>query len=179
MGSLCSNEDALSALVITPASEASQTQVALGHRSKLALVWRDCRESMTKSADVTNESSVTPDKRQALLGAFQRRYSFYPELSHQPIDHALTLILKLHARRSADFAPLSRVTNLEEGRDFRADTSTETKIGRELTLVLENSEGNNRKNSDYLVSAECFLHSVRILMFSYALVASGDSDASL
>ena len=67
------------------------------------------------------------------------------ELFRQPSDTALGLLLKLHSRRPSDFVPLSRVTNLEEGRDFRADTPAKTKICKEKTLVLENSEAVVRK----------------------------------
>ena len=104
---------------------------------------------------------------------------FHPELFRQPSDHALALVLKLHTRRPADFTPVSRVTNLAEGGDFRADTSAKTKLWRDLTMAFGNSEGRNKKSSDFTVWAEEFLHSVRILMFSYALVSSLDSDASL
>ena len=85
----------------------------------------------------------------------------------------------MHSKRSADYVPLSRVTNLEEGRDFRADTSTRAKIGKEIMLVLENNDTNSRKNSDRLAPGGAFAHAVRVLMFGYALVSASDSDESL
>ena len=135
---------------------------------------------MHLSNDVATEVSVTPDKGQSLLGAFHKRYGFFLELFHRPSDATLSLLIKLHAERSADFVPLSRVANLEEGRDFRADTPARAKIGKEIMLVLENSEGNSRKTSDYFASGGGpFLHAVRILMFSYALAsAAGEENAT-
>ena len=179
LGSVCASEDDLVGLILTPAANASQgTQTSLADRSKLAMAWRTCREAITKSADLTTDVSVTPDKRQLLLDAFQRKYNFFLELFHQPSDSTLILLVKMHAKRSADFIPLIRVANLEEGRDFRADTSTRAKIGKEIMLVLENSEWGSRKSSDHFASGEAFARAVRILGFVYALVSAADEDAS-
>ena len=145
----------------------------------MGLAWSACRESMEKASETaTNENSVNSDKRQELLGAFQRRYNFHLDIFHQPSEASLGLLIKLHQRLPSDFLPLSRVANLAEGRDLRADTSSKTKLRKELTLVLENKNTSN-KSSDYWVSSEAFVHSVRILLLGYSLVSAKDSDASL
>ena len=166
---MSATESGLSELVITPACTQSQTPKSIGHLAKLALVWRACRASLGKSeSSGTHENSVTTDKRKELLGAFQKRYNFHLDIFHQPSDATLALLVKLHQRRAADFLPLSRVTNIEEGRDLRADTSSKTKLGKELTLVLENN-GQSKKNSDYAASSEAFTHAVRVLLLGMPL----------
>lgn len=52
MGSLCPSEDSLTQLAPTPDAELSQTQASLAHRSKLALVWRQCRDSVGKISEL-------------------------------------------------------------------------------------------------------------------------------
>ena len=162
---MCAQESSLTELVITPACTQSQTAKSLGRMAKLALVWRACRNSLDKSeSSGTQVNSVTTDKRQELLGAFQKRYNSHHDIFHQPSDATLALLIKLQHRRADDFLPLSRVANLEEGRDIRADTSSRTKFGEELTLVLE-THGQSEKASDYSASSEAFCRAVRILLF--------------
>ena len=107
-----------------------------------------------------------------LLDAFRQRYGFNLEVELQPSDNTLKILMKLHARRSADFISLAKVTNLLGARDLKADSETKTRLGKEITLVVEGAE--NKKKSDFNASPESFALAVRILMHGYALVSSKD-----
>ena len=89
------------------------------------------------------------DGRVELSEGFHRNYGFDLEVEHRPIDSTLGILLKLHSRRSADFVPLSMVTNLLDARDLRADPETKTRIGKEITLVLEGVGARKKVGSQY------------------------------
>ena len=125
--------------------------------------------------DVATNNSENTDRRGELLVAFRLKYNFGLEVELQPSDNTLKLLLKLHARRSGDFLSLSKVTNLLDARYLRADNETKTKIGKEITLIVEGAE--NRKKSDFNSSSEAFALAIRVLMYGYVLVSAADQGA--
>ena len=82
----------------------------------------------------------------------------------------LTHLVKLHRKRPTEFFPLSRVSNFSEGRDLRVEP---TKI-RGTPFFLDSQLTSNKKNNDFLLSAESFCHAVRVLMHGYTLVSMQD-----
>ena len=81
-----------------------------------------------------NETGIK-DKRSKLLGIFRQRHGFIPPLENQPSESTLSHLVKLHEKRSAEFFPLSRVTNFADGRDIKIEP---TKIkGTPLCLTTE------------------------------------------
>ena len=142
------------------------------------LVWRDSRKMLDADKSVTAETLNSPNIRMELLDAFHARYNFNlpPEL--QPSDHTLGVLVKLHARRSCDFLSLARVNNMIDSSDLKVDTQTRTKIGKEITLILDKTDTNySQKNSDFNASAFTFVHAVRVLLYGYCLVSSKDPPA--
>ena len=106
-----------------------------------------------------------------LLDAFRFRYAHRLLLEYQPIDSLLRIILKVHARRSADFISLARMTNMLDGRGVKADTETRAKLGRDITLVID-AGGDVTRNSDFNSPAEAFCQAVRVLMYGYCLASA-------
>ena len=111
-------------------------------------------------------------KRQGLLDAFRERYNRHLDLSLQPSEHTLNLLVKVHQRRAADFVSLARVANMVDGRDLVAEPQSRTKLGKDLTLLIETKD--NRKNSDYNSTSEAFAHAVKVLTMGYVLVSALD-----
>ena len=128
------------------------------------------QEPSSSSGDaMTFDISLAQDKRNDLLAAYTKRYQSTLQLEQQPSEATLTLLIKRHLRRSADFVQLSKVTNMIDGRDCFNEP---LKLGRHLSINLEGAM--KRKVSDFNSSPEAFVHAVRVLMFGYALVSAAD-----
>ena len=120
---------------------------------------------------MTNDLPAIQNKRVELLSLFFSRYNFQIPLENQPIDPTLLLVIKAHQRRSCEFLPLSKITNAIDGRDLKID-NTRVRLNAELTLDLGATA--KKRASDFNHNAETFLHAVRVLMMTYALVSAGD-----
>ena len=110
------------------------------------------------------------DRRTELLAAFQTRYRPALPLEHQPAESTLNLLIKRHSRRSAEFAPLSKVLNITDGRDSYNEP---LKLGKHIQINLDGAQ--KKRNSDFNTSPEAFAHAVRVLMMGYALVSAADT----
>ena len=141
----------------------------------LTALWKQCRiecEAGPGNAEMNNtgDSTFEVDIRAKLLDISQKRHNFIPPLGNQPAESMLTHLIKLHKKRSTEFFPLSRVSNFSEGRDVRVEP---TKI-RGTPFFLDSQLTSNKKNNDFLLSAESFCHAVRVLMHGYTLVSMQD-----
>ena len=120
---------------------------------------------------MTTDLPATQNRRVELLNKFFERYNFQIPLENQPSDPALLLVIKAHQRKSCEFIPLSKITNAVDGRDLKID-NTRVKLNAELTLDLGTTS--KKRTSDFQNSPETFVHAVRVLMISYALVSVTD-----
>ena len=94
-----------------------------------------------------------------------------PPLENQPSESTLSYLVKLHEKRSAEFFPLSRVTNFADGRDIKIEP---TKIKGAPFMLDNGAISLTAKNRDFLSSAESFCRAIRVLMHGYALVSMSD-----
>ena len=99
------------------------------------------------------------------------RYRFRLQLENRPSDTTGHTLVKLRARREADFASLARVANQAGGRDLRAEPHTGAKLSKDVALVLENAT--SERQSGYSSTPDAFAHAVRVLVFGYALFFAG------
>ena len=82
------------------------------------------------------------------------------------------MLVKLRAKRPADFAPLTRVTNFADGRDLPTEPHTKEKIANGVSTVSGNSTP--RRQPDFNTTPDAFAHAVRALMMGYALASAGE-----
>ena len=94
-------------------------------------------------APITIEIPSANDKRMSLIRAFYERYSYRLDLANQPSEQTLSILLKLHQRKSAEFAPLSKVSNALDNKDVRIEP---TRI--KGTPLLIDPKGQNAKNEN-------------------------------
>ena len=120
---------------------------------------------------MTNDLPAMQNRRVGLLNKFSERYNFQIPLENPPSDPTLLLIIKAHQRKSCEFIPLSKVSNAIDGRDLKID-NTRVKLNADLTLDLGTTS--KKRPSDFNQSPETFIHAVRVLMTTYALVSAGD-----
>ena len=141
-------------------------------RSSMIRLWRDT-QSMQKGEN-TDDPKFGPTKysKSELLAKFNTRYNVPLSLENQPSEATLTLIAKLHARRSCDFVPLSKITNAADNRDLNLEP---TRIRGAPFSIAQNLTA-PRKNTSFLSSSDAFIHAVKILMNTYALVSVVDPD---
>ena len=59
-----------------------------------------------------------------------------------------------------------------DGRDLIAEPQSRTKLGKDLTLLIETKD--NRENSDFNLPIESFAHALKVLMMGYVLVSCLD-----
>ena len=102
---------------------------------------------------------------------FFEKYGWLIGLGNQPSDSTLGILLNLHKRRSAEFAPLSRVANALGNKEYRVEP---TRI-KGTPLMLDDNTISLKRNSDFNRTAETFIHAVRTLMYGYALVSAADA----
>ena len=68
-GCITTKEDSIRDLVLTPAGQASQQDVNLGHFSSTVQAWREARRAMESSQEMT-VSSENVEKRGGIVGRF-------------------------------------------------------------------------------------------------------------
>ena len=145
-------------------------------RSVMVHLWNECNAELQNRE---NRDDLTIDgetglkgKRSKLLETFRTRYGFLPSLDNQPSEACLALLSKVHATRSAEFFPLSRVSNYLDGRGLKIEPQ---KIKGTPFLMEASALGLTRKNNDFLQSPEAFCHAVRVLMRGYAIISMEDA----
>ena len=144
-------------------------------KASTILLWQACRKAVSETMDNTPETTgidlaLSNDKRSELLAGFRVRYNVGLPIEYQPSDATLEISMRTHARKSAEFIPLSKVNNLIDGRDFHSEP---VRLSKNLTIDLAGP--NKRTASDFNTSAEPFLHAVRVIMNGYALVSANDT----
>ena len=146
--------------------------VKFKERSAIVRMWRDAC-SMAKG-ETTDGPKFDPAKyaKSELLAKFNTRYNFPLSLENQPSEATLTMIAKLHARRSCDFVPLSKITNAADNRDIALEP---TRIKGAPFSISQNLSA-PRKNTTSLSSPDAFIRAVKLLMNTYALVSVVDPD---
>lgn len=122
------------------------------------------------STPVTIEISGANDKKAGLLRAFFNKYHHKLELQNQPSEQTLSILLKMHKTRSAEFIPLSRVANAFDNKDLRVEP---TKIPG-TPLMLDSNTLQMKQKSTFNLSPENFLNAVKVLMMGYVLVSAND-----
>ena len=116
------------------------------------------------------EISSASDKRANLIRAFYNRYSYRLDLVNQPSEQTLGILLKLHQRKSAEFVPLSKVSNCFDNRDVRIEPAR-----IKGTPLLIDAQGQSVKaKTTFNLPPGSFAHCVRVLMLGYVLVSAND-----
>ena len=62
------------------------------------------------------ETQLLGDKRNELIESFYESYQFRAVLENQPSDATLSLMVKIHARRALEFAPLPKAASAVDGK---------------------------------------------------------------
>ena len=136
-------------------------------RSPIIRLRRDAQA--LENDESPDDSTFEPTKydQADLLAKFNTRYNFSLALENQPSEATLTLVAKLHAKRSRDSIPLSKVTNAS---DNRVVAQGPTRITGTPFLIPKNL-ANPKKNTNSLLSSDAFIRAVKVLMNTYALVS--------
>ena len=144
------------------------------HRSIMAQLWKRRQDLATRVQDdavtITGETGLKA-KRAKLLRTFRERRGFLLRLANQPSEATLGLLVKMHENHPADFPPLSRVSDISEGRDLEIELR---KIKGAPFIMEASSFGITRENTEFLQPPESFCHCVRVLMNGYALESMSD-----
>ena len=161
--------------ILGPAGIDTQPAVEkLRARSVTVHLWQTCcaadRGSVEEEVTFDGETGLK-GKRARFLEVFRNRYGFLPSLENQPSESCLGLLMKMHANRSTEFFPLSRVANFADGRDLKIEPQ---KIKGTPFLMEATALGLTKKNNEFLQSTESFCHAVRVLMHGYAIVSMAD-----
>ena len=111
----------------------------LGEKSAVLAMWGEYRKPGAETARsideaVTSDLSSARGKRNELLAAYTRRYQSSLQLEHQPSEATLNVLIKRHMRKSMEFAPSSKVTNVIDG---RYTYSEPLKLSKHLSLNLD------------------------------------------
>ena len=140
-----------------------------------AHTWANLMPSMPAMSQPTQQTVAVEipsanDKRASLIRAFFARYSFKLDLMNQPSEQTLAILIKLHQGKSAEFVPMSKVSNFFDNKEIRIEP---TRI--QGTPLLIDPQGLNQKNkATFNISPENFTHCVRVLMLGYVLVSAND-----
>ena len=128
-------------------------------------------------SNAVDDKTFGPSKysKADLLVKFTAMYNAPLTLENQPSEAALALVAKLHARRACDFVPLSKVTSAADHRDVNLEP---TRI-KGTPFLLPQSLALPKRNTVFLPSSGAFVHAVKILMNTYALVSAIDNDVGL
>lgn len=113
--------------------------------------------------------SLPNGRRGELITSFRAKYNTRLPIEYKPSGASLKISTRAHARKSAEFTPLSKIGNLIDGRYFHSEPAN---LSKNLTTDL--AGGTKRNTSDFNTSAESFLRAARVLMGGYALVSAFD-----
>ena len=81
-----------------------------------------CRDNQNDVTAITQSGETNiKSVRVKLLETFRERHGFLPSLENQHSEQTLSLLMKIHKERSAEFFPLIRVSNYTEGRDLKIE----------------------------------------------------------
>ena len=77
---------------------------------------------------------LASDKWSDLLHAFVAKYGFRIPIENQPADHTLVLIVKMRARRAADFVSLARIVNAI---DCRSPNTEPARLSKSSPILID------------------------------------------
>ena len=126
--------------------------------------------AVTGPTEVTFEIPSANEKGRTFWRNFQKN-GRKPMLENQPSENTIGALINLHKRRSAEFSPLTRVTNALDNKEFRSEP---TRI-KGTPLMIDDNGNAGRKPSDFGATADTFARAVRTLMLGYALVSAADA----
>ena len=138
---------------------------------------KQLEEVSDPSTDAIGSIGTHTSKRIDLLTAFRAKYNYNLEYDSQPSDNTLSLIVKQRAKRTIEFAPLSRVTSSADGRHSIIES---IRLGKASPFLVDASMLNvgGGGSSEFNKTPENFTHAVRILLYNYALFPASDPPAN-
>ena len=128
--------------------------------------------NVNPAGTLTGNTHILDNRRRIRTGAFRAKYNYHVDLSLQPSEHTLNLLVKAHQRRPADFFSLARVAKMMDGRDLIDEPQPRTQLGKDLTVLIETKGSRKTPISTHQVGV--FTHSVTVLMMGYAWVSAQD-----
>ena len=93
---------------------------------------------------MTVEIQSANDQRAGLLNAFYSKYKYKLDPTTQPSGQTLSILLKPHKRKYAEFIPLSKVSNAFGNKDFKSEP---TRIKGTSLLIEQNGLGKVKRSS--------------------------------